>query len=268
MVQKYCGVVFYIFGCLVVILFVSLLPDFPSFLYSILPCANDTNIPCTTDNKFENISYYVLRMFLSVFEFYSFALVCGLMGASTFIFGLVYRIVSNSIEGIRWFVLQQVSRNPVEVDIGRDEKMKKLSIAYNSLQILCDLLGSTFSGSLLVQEATILLTITYVLFVALTFTSGSLILSLFFGYISIVLCFVITFQFFPMVKLFLGSVKVLPFLRAQSVGRKFDKKQVMSFRTLKVRPAQVHTVTLNTFCDYCAFTVSFVILLISLEPKA
>jgi hypothetical protein len=187
-------------------------------------------------------------------EAYVFPVAFGIVAASNILVCIAF---GGLVTGIRQL-------NLILKDKNESQRSMEVNKVYESFQIVIDRLTSVFSVSLLFQELFFLLLIVFLVTGAVKMAEiESIILELFFYGLASVLCFIIAFQFYPMMLIKLRSTRTIDLAKYLMVKNKRERCMALKSRVLKVRPMGVHTVTLNTLCDYAVFIVSFLLMLMS-----
>jgi len=145
------------------------------------------------------------------------------------------------------------------------EKHLAVNRAYTCYQVIIDSLTSVFSVSFLFQEGLFLITIVTLLAFGVK-NSGNrrmtiiLEITIYFG--ALQGSFLVISQFFPVIMLYIHSNETLKLMTTFMRTDKHARAMARRSRLLKVRPMNVHTITLETLFDYVIFIVSVLLMLL------
>ena len=184
----------------------------------------------------------------------------GVVAVSSTLICITFKSLSNSVE-----TLHETLKTGTGIS---GTQAKYINLIYLSFQLIIERLSYIFSTSLLFQELAFLLTIVFCINGGSKLAAvHSVILGIFVSNMSVSLCFLVTFQFYPMIKLHLNSERLLGLIKSLMVETKYTKVLARQYREIKVRPMRVHTVTVDTLCDYVVFVMSLVLMLFSIESS-
>ena len=237
-------------------LVVFMYPRLPQFLYSIFPLTDGPeNNLIHGIFAFDSPAWYIG---ISFYETYVFALGFGIVGTSSVLLGLLFRGMYNVLDNIRFFTLEQIKVSPAE-----RFNFERVTKAYKSLEILSIYLGQSLATCVLVQEACFLFLVALLIFAGIHFINIAIVMVIFAYSVAANISVAVVFEFLPLVMLEIKSTEFGKFFRSKMVT-KIHKIDLESCRVLRVRPFGVHTITINTFCDYVVFVSSCLLLLVKI----
>jgi len=146
------------------------------------------------------------------------------------------------------------------------EKYLAANRAYTTYQVIIDRLTSIFSVSILFQEGFLLTsTTTMIAFGVKSKLNGqnAIFLSIMAYIFALEAAFLVISQFYPIIMLYMYSTETLQLMTAFTRKNKHAKAIARRSRLLKVRPMNVHTITLDTLFDYVMFIVSVLLTLLA-----
>jgi len=222
-------------GCVFYIPTVILLPKLPMSFYS---------IHAGEDN-------FWLRVVLSIFEWYLYPVAWGILAIGNILICITYRVISNCIKSLTRSVKQN----------SKHQRVDWVNREYQTIFFIMKCLSSVFSFSLLCQEFAFLMVIAYLFVGASNLAEESGFLAAFFYVINMEYSYGLTMQFYPMIVLNLNSKEFIRTCRSYLSTDRYSRLITQRFKELKVRPMEVHSVTLGTLADYVVFVASFILML-------
>jgi len=184
-----------------------------------------------------------------------------------YIFPVAFGIIctGNILICITFGSLTTGTRSLSAVLMAGSENAKNLAAnrAYACYEMITGRLSGVFSVSFLFQELMfLLLIVTLIVGGAKMAELKSISLEIFCFGTALEMIFVVTFQFFPMIMLYLHSKETTQLMRAFMRKDRYSMAMARRSRILKVRPMDVHTITLETLFDYAQFLVSSLLMLL------
>jgi len=209
-------------------------PELPQNVASILK-PSDTNI----------------LLLLAIFESYIFPFGLGIITVSNVLIYITFGSITADIS-----MMNMILSDPIQ-----KYKCIQVNRKYQLIQLIINQLNTTFSVSFLFQELSFLVDIVCLVMGAVKMAGvGSVALVIFSYGTALEFACLIAIQFYPMIMMNLYSMTTILLCRGLMGGEKHSRALARTGRPLRVRPMDVHTISLATLCDYAVFVASMLLM--------